>query len=259
MTDSDSIFDPGVTLVIGGSGGIGSVVAKEFGRAGSDVAVTYRTRRPAADETVAAISALGRRASAHALTVGDRDSVQRTMDEVAAAYGRIHTIVYACATMTHQVLISEVTPEQWQTAIEQDANGFFNVVRAALPKFKQWGGGSFVNLGSAGDLRWPERDVLSVAPKAIIESLIRGIAKEEGRHGIRANTVLVGVIEAGMFLELTRQGVFDEHWVREVHKNLALKRWGKPEEIGYAAVFLASRRAAYVTGQQIAVAGGYGI
>ena len=79
------------------------------------------------------------------------------------------------------------------------------------------------------------------------------------RHNIRANSVLIGVIEAGMFLELSKQGVFDDQWVAEVHKNLALKRWGQAEEVGHAAVFLASNKAAYVTGQQIAVAGGYGI
>ena len=100
---------------------------------------------------------------------------------------------------------------------------------------------------------------MSVAPKAAIEALITGIAREEGRHGIRANSVLLGVIEAGMFLELSRQGVFGEEWVREVRKGLALKRWGQPEEIGHAAVFLASNRAAYVTGQRLAVAGGYGL
>ena len=255
----DSNFETGAVLVIGGSGGIGSVIAREFGRAGADVALTYRTKKAAADDTAAAIRALGRKASAHELTVGDAASVQAAIDHVAQLHGRIHTIVYACATLTHQVWISEVTPEQWKTAIEQDVNGFYNVIHAALPRFREWGGGSFVNIGSAGDLRWPDRDVLSVAPKAIIESLIKGIAREEGRHGIRANTVLVGVIEAGMFLELTRQGVFDEAWCNEVKKGLCLKRWGQPEEIGYAAVFLASRRAAYVTGQQIAVAGGYGI
>jgi NAD(P)-dependent dehydrogenase (short-subunit alcohol dehydrogenase family) len=62
-----------------------------------------------------------------------------------------------------------------------------------------------------------------------------------------------------MFLELTKQGVFDDKWVEEVQKNLSLKRWGKPEEIGYAAVFLASNRAAYVTGLRIPVAGGFGL
>jgi len=96
-----------------------------------------------------------------------------------------------------------------------------------------------------------------VAPKAANEALIKGIAKEEGRHNIRANTVLVGVIEAGMFLELSRRGVFDQAWIDETHKLLCLKRWGQPEEIGSAAVFLATN--GYVTGQQINVSGGFGI
>jgi len=98
-----------------------------------------------------------------------------------------------------------------------------------------------------------------VIPKAANEALIQGLAKEEGKHNIRANTVLVGVIKAGMFLELTKQGVFDQKWIDETHKLLALKRWGEPEEIGYAAVFLASNRAAYVTGQKISVSGGFGV
>jgi 3-oxoacyl-[acyl-carrier protein] reductase len=179
--------------------------------------------------------------------------------EAAELHQRLHTIVVGAGTFAQQLLLSEMPLEVWHKVIDQDVNGFFNVMRATLPRLKEWGGGSYVHLGSAGHLSWPERDGISVAPKAAIEALITGIAREEGRHKIRANTVLLGVIEAGMFLELTRQGVFDEAWVKEVHKNLALKRWGKPEEVGHAVVFLASNRALYVTGQRIAVAGGYGL
>jgi 3-oxoacyl-[acyl-carrier protein] reductase len=114
-------------------------------------------------------------------------------------------------------------------------------------------------MGSAGHVWWPAKDGLSVAPKACNEALVKGIAKEEGRHNIRANSVLVGVIEAGMFLELLQRGVFDQKWIDETQKLLALKRWGKPEEVGHAAVFLASSRGAYVTGQQINVSGGFGV
>jgi 3-oxoacyl-[acyl-carrier protein] reductase len=256
---TEKIFPDGAVLVVGGSGGVGQAVCLEFARAGTDVALTYYRKKANADAVATQIRALGRKATVHQLTIGDAARVEAVVAEAAAAHQRLHTIVVGAGTLAEQVLISEMTVEQWQTVVNQDLNGFYNVVRATLARLKSWGGGSYVHLGSGGHLRWPERDVMSVAPKAAIEALITGIAREEGCHRIRANTVLLGVIEAGMFLELTQQGKFDAQWVAEVHKNLALKRWGKPEEIGYACVFLASDRAAYVTGQRIAVAGGYGI
>jgi len=256
---SEKIFSDGAVLIVGGSGGIGSSVCLEFARAGTDVALTYHSRREPAEKVAEQIRKLGRKASVHQLTVGDAARVDAVVNEAAKEHGKLHTVLVGAGTLAQQVYISEMTREQWQTVINQDLNGFFNVVKATLPLFRKWGGGSYVHLGSGGHLAWPDKDVMSVAPKAAIESLITGIAREEGKYNIRANTVLIGVIEAGMFLELTKQGHFDQKWIDETHKNLALKRWGKPEEIGYAAVFLASNRAAYVTGQRIAVAGGYGI
>jgi len=256
---SAKIFPDGAALVIGGSGGVGQAVCREFARAGTDVAITYNKKREVAEKLAAELRGLGRKASAHQLTIGDAARVGAVVEEAAREHARLHTIVVGAGTLATQVLLAEMPRELWQKVIEQDVNGFFNVMQATLPQLRAWGGGSYVHLGSAGHLRWPDRDGISVAPKAAIEALITGIAREEGRNKIRANSVLLGVIEAGMFLELTRQGVFDETWVREVHKTLALKRWGKPEEVGHAVVFLASERAAYVTGQRIAVAGGYGL
>lgn len=256
---SETNFPEGCALVIGGSGGIGGVVAREFARAGTPVALSYRSNKDKAEVHAAAIRELGVDASTHSVTMGDRTSIDQMVAEAVERYGRIHTVVYAAAMLTEQVDLADVTQEQWDQAVTQDLNGFFNLFKATIPQLRAQGGGSYVNLGSAGDLWWPEKDGLSVAPKGTIEALIRGIAKEEGKHGVRANSVLVGVIEAGMFLELTRQGVFDENWTREVQKTLCLKRWGQPEEIGHACVFLASNKAAYVTGQQLAVAGGFGI
>jgi 3-oxoacyl-[acyl-carrier protein] reductase len=256
---SEQLFPEGAVLVVGGSGGIGRSVCLEFARAGTDVAITNHRKKENADAVAEQIRAIGRKATVHQLTIGDQARVDAVVEESAKAHKRLHTVVVGAGTLATQVKVSEMTREQWQTVVEQDLNGFYNVLCATLPKLKAWGGGSYVHLGSGGHLRWPEGDVMSVAPKAAIEALITGVAREEGRHNIRANTVLLGVIEAGMFLELTKQGVFDDNWVREVHKSLSLKRWGKPEEIGYACVFLASNRALYVTGQRIAVAGGYGI
>ena len=256
---TNKIFPEGAALMIGGSGGVGQAVCREFVRAGTAVALTYNKKKDVAEKLAAELRAMGGKASVHQLTIGDAKRCEAVLAEAAAEHKRLHTIVVGAGTFAQQLLLAEMPRELWQTVMEQDVNGFFNVMHAAIPRLREWGGGSFVHLGSAGHLSWPERDGISVAPKAAIEALITGIAREEGRHKIRANTVLLGVIEAGMFLELTKQGVFDEAWVKEVHKNLALKRWGKPEEIGHAVVFLASDKALYVTGQRIAVAGGYGL
>ena len=251
-------FPEGVALVIGGSGGVGAAICEELARAGSDIALTYRSNEKRAKEAAAAVHALGRSAECHPLSINDAAQVKSVIDAVAGK-SRLHTVVIAAGSDIEQVLIRELTPAQWQKVIDADLNGFFNIVHASLPYLKEGGGGSYVHISSAGLQRWPDRDVLSVAPKAAIESLVQGIAKEEGRHNIRANSIALGVIETGIFLRLLEEGVFDEEWVNAVHEKLCIRRWGKAEEIAHAAVYLASSRAAYVTGQLLAVDGGFGV
>lgn len=252
-------FPTGAAFVFGGSGGIGQGVVREFASAGSPVAIGYRRKKDAADALADDLRGAGGNASTHAVDVTDPAQIRAAIDAAIAAHGRIHTIVWAAGPLVEQRHISEMDGADWRQAIEIEVMGFFNVVQAVLPHFREQGGGSFVTLGSAGHMRWPDRDGLSVAPKAANESLIKGIAREEGRHNIRANSILVGVIEAGMFLELLEQGQFDQKWIDETLNMLAIKRWGKAEDIGRAAVFLASDDAGYITGQQINVSGGFGI
>lgn len=254
---SENLFAGGATLVFGGSGGIGQHVAKAFARAGSDVALVYRSKQEVAERVAGEIRATGRKATTHAADVTQRAQVDAAVAAAAQAHGRLHTVVWAAGPVVEQVPIAETSEQLWKRSIDTEVHGFFNAVQATLPLLRQAGGGSYVHLGSAGHVWWPPKDGLSVAPKAANEALVQGIAKEEGRHNIRANSVLVGVIEAGMFLELLRRGVFDQKWIDETQKLLALKRWGKPEEIGHAAVFLATN--GYVTGQQINVSGGFGV
>ena len=252
-------FPDGATLIYGGSGGIGQGVALEFARAGVPVAIGYRTKADVAHRIASQIREAGVKSSTHQVDVTDTAQVQATLDAAIETHGRVHTIVWAAGPFVNQRHISEMSLEDWRRAIDVEVMGFFNAAKAALPHLRAAGGGSFVALGSAGHLRWPDRDGLSVAPKAANESLLKGLAREEGRYNIRANSILVGVIEAGMFPQLLEQGQFDQKWIDETMQMLALKRWGKPEDIGRAAVFLASENAAYITGQQLNVSGGFGI
>jgi NAD(P)-dependent dehydrogenase (short-subunit alcohol dehydrogenase family) len=252
-------FPQGVALVYGGSGGLGAGCAERLAAYGSDVAISYRSREDAADEVCAEIIAQGRNATAHQADLSEADSVMRAFDEAVAAHGRVHTVVVATGSDIQQPFLAETTEEQWCDVIENDLNGFFRIAKKAIPHMREMGGGSFVHISSAGLLRTPPKDVLSVAPKAGIEALIKYIAKEEGVNRIRANSVAIGVIEAGIFLRLRAQGVFDEAWEEAVKSGLCLKRFGTARDVGEAAAFLASSRAAYVTGQMIAVDGGYGV
>jgi NAD(P)-dependent dehydrogenase (short-subunit alcohol dehydrogenase family) len=99
--------------------------------------------------------------------------------------------------------------------------------------------------------RHPSGDILSTAPKAGIESVIRGLAREEGRYGVRANAVGVGVIEAGMFHQLD----FDDRWVSVAKERIPLGRFGEARDVGDAVVL--ATQAAYLTGQTLWVDGGY--
>jgi len=253
-----SDFPKGAAIVFGATGGIGRVVCLELARAGSDIAIIWRSKQDVAKALAVEIKALGRQASIHHCDVLVEGASKVVIKAVAETHGRLHTLVWGAGPLVEQVYVADTSREQWRNAINVELHGFFDAAQAAIAHMREEGE-SIIHLGSAGDLSWPDKDVLSVAPKAANESLIKAIAREEGKNGIRANSVLIGVIEAGMFLELSKQGVFDEAWTADVQKNLALKRWGHPEEVGHAVVYLASERAAYVTGQQIAVAGGYGL
>jgi 3-oxoacyl-[acyl-carrier protein] reductase len=250
-------FPSGAAIVFGGSGGIGQHLAKGFAAAGTDVAIVYRSKKDIAEKVATEIRAMGRVVSTHMADVRDRAQVDAAVASAVKQHKRLHTVGWAAGPVVEQVYLADTSEELWRNSVDIEVHGFFNAVKATLPLLRAAGGGSYVHLGSAGHVWWPMKDGLSVVPKAANEALVKGIAKEEGRHNIRANSLLVGVIEAGMFLELLKRGVFDQKWTDETQKLLALKRWGKPEEVAHAAVFLATNQ--YVTGQQVNVSGGFGV
>lgn len=255
---NSSDFPQGVAVVIGGSGGIGAVICDKLARAGTDVVLTYHHNAQAAEVVAEAVRRSGRRAAAYPLSVSDPEAVSAFVGQVIEQHTSVHTVVIAAGSAIPMRYIGQIEAADWKRVIDADVNGFFHVVQAFLPHLREKGG-SFVHISSAGVRRWPVRDGLSVVPKAAMEALMRGIAREEGRFGIRANCVALGVVEAGMFLRLKEKQELDEQWMRVAISNTPLRRFGTAEEVGDAVVFLASRKASYITGQTIYLDGGYGI
>jgi NAD(P)-dependent dehydrogenase (short-subunit alcohol dehydrogenase family) len=251
-------FPKGYAWVIGGTGGIGQALCRRLVQSACPVVLTYRQRREPAEALVEQLKQSGVDARCYQLSLADTDNVAKVFATMVKDCSRIHSVFNATGADIAMRYIGQVTSEEFRKVIEDDLLGFFHMIQQVIPHFRANHGGSLVTISSAGLYRYPVRDILSVAPKAGIDVLMTGIAREEGRFGIRANTVALGVIEAGIFHRL--QGTdFDETWVEQARQNTALKRFGKAEEVAETAVFLASQRASYVTGQTLVLDGGYSL
>ena len=256
-TSPDFPDGDGVALVIGGSGGIGSAICEKLAEAGSDVVLTYRTNKAAADQAIAAVNGHGRGAASYALAMEDAASVAAVCAEIVANHRRIHTLVNASGSHIAMKFIGDIGTNEFRQVMDADTNGFFNLVHALLPHMRERGG-SFVTISTTGLLRWPAKDALSVVPKAAVDALMTGIAREEGRNGIRANTVALGLIDAGLFRKMI--GVaYDDAYIEAAKRNSALKRLGTAEGVAEAVLFFASHRARFVTGQTLTLDGGYSL
>ena len=246
----------GAALVVGGSGGLGSVIAVELAARGSDVALTYRSNAEAAAATRAEIEQLGRRSWTAAADLADDEATAEAVVQLAGAAGGLHTLVYAAGPHVPQLHLSRVEASAMRAQLDADAAGFFAAASAALPHLRE-SKGSIVAVTSAGTGRFPVRDGLSTVPKAAVEAAVRGLAAEEGRFGVRANSVGPGMLTDGMAQRLVASGDLDERAMEAARANIPLRGFGTAADIAEAVCFLASGRAGYISGQHLAVDGGY--
>lgn len=251
-------YASGAALIAGGSGGIGQAIADLLAAGGSDIAVTYRGNREAAEGLVARLVAAGRRAAAFQLDLRDAEAVARVHADVRDRFGGVHTAVYAAGPYINMRYISDLAPKLFEETVGTDVFGAYNFLHHAIAGLRATRGVA-IALGTPAIRRYAKKDVMSAAPKAALESLIKGIAAEEGRNGIRANMVGVGAISDGMFHKLVAQGDFDNRFIEATKSAVALGRFGTAMEIAGVVDFLASDAASYVTGQTLMVDGGFAL
>lgn len=235
----------GGALVVGGSGGLGRAIAELLIDRGAQVAVTHRTRP--ADIGVAS----------YGLDLAEVADVPRVIDHAAAELGGLHTVVHAAGPHVPMVHLSRVAPADMAAQLAVDTAGFFAVAHAALP-FLRESRGSLTAVTTAATARFPVRDGLSSAPKAAVEALVRGLAVEEGRFGVRVNAVGPGMLTDGMAERLISSGELDDHALEVTRGNIPLRTFGTAADIAEAVCFLASARAGFISGQKLDVDGGYG-
>jgi 3-oxoacyl-[acyl-carrier protein] reductase len=247
---------PGAAVVFGASGAIGAAIADMLSARGSRVALTFRTAGSARMDDL--LSRLGSKARGYHLDLADADACERTAAAVMTDFGAVHTVVYAAGPHVPMKHLSRVTPAQFGDQMAGDAVAFFNAVAPMLALLRS-SRGSIVAVTTAATSRFPVRDGLSSAPKAAIEALVRGLAAEEGRYGVRVNSVGPGMLTDGMAERLIASEELDERALEATRANIPLRRFGGAIDIAEAVCFLASDRAGFITGQKLDVDGGYGV
>lgn len=245
-------LDSRTAFVTGASKGIGAAIAKALAQEGATVIVSYATSKSGADKVVADIAATGGNVMAIQGDFSKPDDIARVYAEIARTHEHLDILVNNAGVYTFGP-IEEVTTEEFHREFNLNVLGLLLSTKAAVPLFGPQGG-SIINIGSeVGKMAPPYGSVYS-ATKGALDAITTSLSKELGGRKIRVNALNPGLIET----EGTVTGGFLEgEFSKQILNATPLGRLGRPEDIGRVAVFLASDDSAWVSGQQITVAGGH--
>ncbi len=246
-----------VALVTGGNSGIGLGMAEALAQAGADVVIWGSN----ADKNTAAegrLTTQGVRVLAQQVNVADEAAVIAAMGEAVAGMGRVDFVAANAGMGRGSPSFDQMTTETWKQVMAVNLDGVFWTFREACKHMKERAnagdpGGSLVVTSSVSAVHGAPRNQAYAATKGAVLPMIRGIAVEYARYGVRANAILPGWIATDM-----TQGAQDnEAFNSKVISRVPMRRWGEPEDFGGIAVYLASDASQFHTADTFVIDGGY--
>ena len=239
-----------VALVTGASQGIGRAIAEEMAAVGADVVVCSR-RLDALEPVAAAVRATGRRALAVACDVRDADEVERAVARTVETFGRIDVAVNNAGYRIRSPF-EDLPHAEWDAMVQTNLTGVFHVCQAAGRVMIRQRAGKIVNVTSVAGRTGVRGMAAYAATKAGVTVLTQSLGAEWAKHGMTVNAVAPGPVETEGVLEVWKTPAMIAHAAREV----PLQRLGRPEEIAWAVIFVASDQANFMTGETLYMSGG---
>lgn len=241
-----------IALVTGAAKGIGRAIALALAEEGATVVVNYNGSKERAEQTVEEIRALGADGLAYQCNVADTEAALAMVKEVTARYGRLDILVNN-AGVTRDNLIMKMSEEDFDAVISANLKGCFNTIKAVSRQMLKQRAGRIINITSVSGILGNAGQANYAASKAGIIGLTKTMARELASRGITVNGVAPGFVDTDMTRALP-EGVKEA-----AVKQIPLGHFGKPEDIAHMVAYLASEKAAYITGQIISVDGGMAI
>ena len=234
-----------VVVVTGGSRGIGKAIALEFAKKGEKLAI-LDLNMEAAEETAKECSAVsGKDAKAYCCQVGNTDACAETVKQIIDDFGGVDVLINN-AGITRDTLMLRMKEEEFDSVIEVNLKGTFNMMKACYSHFMKKRSGKIINLSSVSGLMGNAGQTNYSASKAGVVGLTKSVAKELASRGVCVNAIAPGFIETPMTESFKDRP--------EVLAAIPMGRMGKPEEIAHLAVFLSETD--YITGEVIRIDGG---
>ncbi len=241
-----------VAVVTGASKGIGAAIALHLAAEGAAVVVNYASSKAGAERVVAEITGKGGRAVAVQADVAKQGDVRRLFAETKKAFGRLDVLVNNAGVYEFAPL-ENVTPEHFHKQFDLNVLGLILATQEAVKHFGPEGG-AVVNISSVVATSAPPNGSVYSATKAAVDAVTRSLAKELGPRQIRVNAINPGMVETE---GLHAAGFSEGDFRKQIEAQTPLGRIGKPQDIGPAAVFLASGDAGWITGETLHIGGGY--